>query len=251
MSLAAAPLTISEFPAPTTPITVTITNSGTGIAQDVTLQLDGGLLTLPISQTVGVIEIGQTITTTLPLDLLGYTVGEHSLLLTTDAISLTNPVQATTILTLPEPAANPAAFGATEQTHNEGDSARGDTDVPTFHLLQVQRPPTAGYRGRVLTFALENSKGYEKELTLNLTTWLPGLNLNPATLQLSYLPTEATANLPIEPALLEFRYDNDTTHITFTPTGDGQYMLSIVGAGVGENLDGGAPEDPKGMGSYF
>src|SRR5690606_36042165 len=129
-----------------------------GPAQDVTLYLDGGLLTLPVTQTVGLIELGQTITTTLALELQGYELGEHSLLLTSDAISLTNPVQTTAVLTLVEPTGNSAAFGQPEKSEGQAGDEKGTEDLPAFHLLQVQRPPTNGYRGRILTFNLENSK---------------------------------------------------------------------------------------------
>ena len=139
LSLAAAPITINQFPAPTTPLTVTITNLGTGPAQAINLQMDGGLLTLPISQTLGTLEAGQSLTTTLPLELIGYAIGDQSLLLTTDAISLTNPVQTVATLTLLEPTNPLAAPGLIGE---EGQTEKGQEGTgPEFHLLQVQRPP--------------------------------------------------------------------------------------------------------------
>lgn len=130
LSLAAAPVTVNEFPAPTTPLTVTLTNHGTGAAQGVTLQLDGGLLTLPISQTLGTIAMGQTITTTLPLELQGYTIGEHGLLLTSDAISLTNPIQIQASLTFLEP--EPTNFGPTGESLAETDAQDTPPSGPTI-----------------------------------------------------------------------------------------------------------------------
>lgn len=244
LELAAAPLTISTFPAPTTPLTVTITNIGTGPAQEINLQMDGGLLTLPISQTLGTLEAGQSLTTTLPLELLGYTVGDQSLLLTTEAISLTNPVQTVATVTLLEPTAtNP--FAAPGLIGEDGQTEKGEEGTaPEFHLLQVQRPPTADYRGRILTFSLHNSQDNTHDLTLNLSQWLPGLALSPESLQLHYLPDAPKEGQPNEPSLIPFRYDPDSMALNFVPAGDGQYLMTS--GQPGESMSGGSPEDPEG-----
>jgi len=243
LSLAAAPVTINEFPTPTTPLTVTITNLGTGPAQEINLQMDGGLLTLPISQTLGTLEAGQSLTTTLPLELLGYTVGDQSLLLTTEAISLTNPVQTIATLTLLEPTTtNP--FAAPGLMGEDGQTEKGqEGTAPEFHLLQVQRPPTADYRGRILTFSLHNSQDNTQDLTLNLSQWLPGLALAPESLQLHYLP-DTPKEGHVEPTLIPFRYDPDNMTLNFIPAGDGQYLMTS--GPQSESMSGGSPDDPQG-----
>jgi hypothetical protein len=243
LSLAAAPVTINQFPAPTTPLTVTITNLGTGPAQAINLQMDGGLLTLPISQTLGTLEAGQSLTTTLPLELIGYTVGDQSLLLTTEAISLTNPVQTVATLTLLEPIpTNPLAVSGLNGEDSQTEKGEEGTG-PEFHLLQVQRPPTADYRGRILTFSLHNSQDNTQDLTLSLSQWLPGLALSPESLQLHYLPDDPKESHG-EPTLIPFRYDPDNMTLSFVPVGDGQYLMTS--GPQGESLSGGSPEDPEG-----
>lgn len=100
---------------------------------------------------MGTLEAGQSLTTTLSLEFIGYEVGEHSLLLTSDAISLTNPVQTTAQLTLLEPVSNPGSLTGPEQNEGVMGVEKGDdTGLLQIHLLQAQQPPTAGYRGREL-----------------------------------------------------------------------------------------------------